>query len=67
MLVESRLKEMREKKGFSQAELGRKVCITTQAINAFELGYRDPTCAVLFRIAKALDCTTDYLLGMDMD
>ena len=59
-----RIIELREKKGLSQSELAEQIGVTRQAVNAYEKGTRQPSPAVIVNIAKVLDCTTDYILGI---
>jgi len=64
MLNAAILKERREIKGLSQAELARKIGREYQFIWDLEhsLG-RDVRATTLIKLAEALDCSTDYLLG----
>lgn len=59
-----RIIELREKKGLSQAELAEQIGVTRQAVNAYEKGTRQPSPVVIVNIAKVLECTTDYILGI---
>ena len=47
----------------SQKELAEKVGVTESAMSYYVKGVRTPRSDVLTRIAKALNTTTDYLLG----
>lgn len=53
-----RLKDLREKKGLSQAELEKASGVSQQSISAYERGDRDPSRLVLQALIKALgvDC-----------
>ena len=53
-------------KGLSQKELAIKAGVTESAMSYYVKGDRTPRGEVLSRIAKALDCSTDYLLGYEM-
>jgi transcriptional regulator with XRE-family HTH domain len=57
-----RLKTLRERKGLSQAELGRRAELTREYINRLEAGQYDPTLGALRRIAKALGVKLTALL-----
>jgi transcriptional regulator with XRE-family HTH domain len=59
-----RLRHEREKLGFSQSELGRRIGTGENQINRYELGLADPNPYTLTRLAKELQITTDYLLGL---
>ena len=57
-----KLIELRKKKGLSQSALAKQIGVTRQAVNLYEKGERRPTLALLVKITKALECTTDELL-----
>lgn len=59
----SRLREVRELRGLSQAELAGKARLQPAAVSHFETGGRRPSFDNLRRLATALQVTTDYLLG----
>ena len=54
-------------KGLSQKELAIKAGVTESAMSYYVKGERTPRGEVLSRIAKALDCSTDYLLGNERE
>ena len=58
-----RLKEAREKKDWSQAQLAREASITPAAVNQFEKGPRMPSMPILHSLANALEVSLDYLAG----
>ena len=58
-----RIKQSRDKKGWSQAELARNAEITPAAVNQFEKGSRKPNMPILRKLAKVLDVSIDYLVG----
>jgi len=57
-----RLKEIRERRGWSQAELAQKSGLQPTAISHFETGGRSPSFDNLRRLADALNVSTDYLI-----
>lgn len=59
-----RLRVAREKKGYSQRELGRILGLGVNQINRYEKEGNDPTAAILAAIAQELNVTIDYLLGL---
>lgn len=63
-LFGDRLKERRKKCGLLQKELAEKVGISNRNISSYEHNDREPDYAILVKIAIALDCSTDYLLGI---
>ena len=62
-LFSSRLREIREKHEWSQAELARKAGITPAAVNQFEKGSRMPNLPILRKLAITLKVSIDYLAG----
>lgn len=61
-----RLKEARQARGWTQTELSRRSCVHAMALSRLERGEKkDVTGATLRKLARALDCTSDYLLGLD--
>ena len=62
-IFSQRLREAREMRGMTQFELMKKSdCVS---IPHLELGGRLPSAKNIVGIAKALNVTTDYLLGMN--
>ena len=60
-----RLKALRVQSGLSQADIARKIYISQQAYSKYEVGTSTPNPETLAALAKALNTTTDYLLGSD--
>jgi putative transcriptional regulator len=50
--VNNRVREMREAKGWSQGELGERLEVSRQTVNAIETGRYDPSLPLAFRIAR---------------
>lgn len=59
-----RLKEVRQSKGLSQADVARGLNISRQSYNFYESGKRDPDTKMLAEIANFFNVTSDYLLGI---
>ena len=57
------LKELRLARGMTQSELADAVGLSFQAICTYELGTREPSLDTLRKLAEALDCTLDELIG----
>lgn len=53
----------REKKGFSQEELGQLINAVKSTISQYELGKRKPDTDTLQEFANIFNCSIDYLLG----
>jgi putative transcriptional regulator len=50
--VKNRLRELREKRNWSQAELGERLNVSRQTINALETEKYDPSLPLAFKIAR---------------
>ena len=65
MHLGDRIKKLREERGLTQTELASRADISQPIISRLEGKVRDNVNAdVLKALAKALGCTTDYLVGM---
>lgn len=53
--VTNRITELRAGADMSQAELGSRVGVTRQTVNAIEAGKYSPSLEVAFRIARVFD------------
>ncbi len=49
---------------FSQEELSERVGIARDQISRYERDVNEPTASVLIALARELETTTDYLLGL---
>jgi len=58
-----RLRQERERKGLSQADLASKSGLQPSAISHFETNNRAPSFENLKKLADALSVTIDYLIG----
>ena len=63
MKFNERLKKYREEQGLTQAQLSELAGITTRQIQNYEGGKARPRLDAAEKIAKALNITTDELLG----
>jgi len=50
--MRNRVKLLRAERDWSQAELGGRLGVSRQAVNAIETGKHDPSLALAFRIAR---------------
>ena len=50
--MNNRLRELRERKGWSQGELAEQLEVSRQTVNALETGKYDPSLPLAFRIAR---------------
>lgn len=59
-----RMKQRRESLGLSQQDLGDRIGIVYQSVARYEAGRSDPSGEMLAKIAVALDCSADWLIGL---
>ena len=59
----ARIRIMRKSLGLTQADLAKKIGVTKQVITNYELGLREPPFRNLIGLSRALNVTTDWLLG----
>jgi transcriptional regulator with XRE-family HTH domain len=59
-----RLRQLRLSRGFTQEALAEKLNLGIRQIHRYERGLSDPSGNIVAKIAKELDVTTDYLLGL---
>jgi putative transcriptional regulator len=50
--MDSRIRELRERFGWSQGELAERLSVSRQTINAIETGKYDPSLPLAFRLAQ---------------
>ena len=63
--LKNRLKEMRETKRLTQKEVGEKVGVSRQAINAIETGKFDPSIWLAYDLAKLFDLSIEELFDFE--
>lgn len=61
----NRLKEFREKTGLTQKEVGEKVGVSRQAINAIETGKFDPSIWLAYDLSKLFNIRIEELFDFE--
>lgn len=61
--MKSRIKELREQYGLTQKQLGEKVGVSRQAINAIETGKFDPSIWLAYDLAKFFNLSIEELFN----
>lgn len=64
-MAKLRLKELREEKGLSQAQLGKEVDLNWRTISNYELGVREPNIEIIEKLCKYFEVTAGYFLGLE--
>lgn len=63
-LFAERFKHIREKSGYTQAEMAEKLGVSRSALSLFEIGKRQPDLQVLKQFIEITECSPRYLLGL---
>ena len=63
-MVAERIRQLREDKGLTQADLARRLGITRSSVNAWELGISVPSTQYVVELAQIFKVSTDYVLGL---
>ena len=66
MIIGSRLKEERLKKGYSQEQLGTLVGVSKVSISNYERGLEQPKMKRLQKLIDVLEISPNYILGKDV-
>ena len=57
--MENRLRMLRAERGWSQQDLGERLEVSRQSVNAIETGKYDPSLPLAFRIAELFERTIE--------
>lgn len=63
ILIGQKLRKLRESKGLTQKELGRRLCVTAASVSMYELDSRRPSYEVLIRYVDVFNISSDFILG----
>lgn len=64
-MIADKIKDLRTARGWTQAELARRLDVTRNGVNSWEQGLSMPSSALLIDLAKVFSVSTDYLLGIE--
>ncbi len=59
--MDNRVRELRTERGWSQSELGARLGVSRQSINAIEAGRYDPSLPLAFRIAAVFGLAIEQI------
>lgn len=65
--MENRLRVLRAEQGWSQAELGDRIGVSRQAVNAIETGKHDPSLLLAFKIADVFGLTVEAVFRPELN
>lgn len=63
-MIADRIRELRQARGWTQAELARRLNITRNGVNSWEQGLSTPSPSCLVDLSNLFSVSTDYLLGI---
>ena len=63
--MKNRVRELREAAGLTQKELGEKVGVSRQAVNAIETGKFDPSIWLAYDLANYFDMRIEELFNFE--
>lgn len=63
-MVYRRIRELREDKDITQAQMAQKLHCSQQAYSNYERGQRDIPTATLIALARVHEVSVDYILGL---
>jgi transcriptional regulator with XRE-family HTH domain len=64
MFQGDRMRDLRKKRGFTQSQLAKMIGGNQGQVKDYEQGKRGLNTETLTKIARALNCSADYLLGL---
>lgn len=67
MIIGSRIREERLKRGLTQEKLGELIGVSKVAISHYERGEEQPKVEKLSKLIEILNLTPNYILGQDVD
>ncbi len=62
--IGERIKQLRENKGLTQAQLAKEFKLSRSAVNYWEMGLSVPSTQYIIELAKFFNVSADYLLGI---
>lgn len=66
-MLRQNIKELRQEKGLTQAELANKIGVTQGAVYFWEKGINEPTAGYLIKMARVFSVSVDELLSFERD
>ena len=65
--VKNRLKVLRAERDWSQAELGGRLGVSRQAVNAIETGKYDPSLPLAFKLSRLFNLPIEEIFHDDVE
>lgn len=64
-MISDKIRELRERAGYSQSQLAKKLDVTRSSVNAWEMGLSTPTTQYIVALTKLFHVSADYILGIE--
>ena len=64
-MIAEKIKLLRSARGWSQAELARRIGVTRNGVNSWEQGLSMPSPVYLIELSKVFSVSVDFLLGIE--
>ena len=65
IIIAERIKCLREQNQLTQAQLARKLQVSRNCVNAWEMGISLPSTKMMIELSNCLNTSLDYLMGKD--
>lgn len=65
LFIADRIKSLREKSGMTQSQLAKRLCVSRNAVNSWEMSLSTPSSIYLVELSRIFGVSTDYLLSLD--
>ena len=64
-MISDTIRALRERAGYSQAELAKRLSVTRSSVNAWESGLSAPTAINIIELAKLFHVSADFILELE--
>lgn len=64
-MIGDTIRTLRERAGYSQSELAKRLSVTRSSVNAWESGLSAPTAVYIIELARLFHVSSDFILGLD--
>ena len=64
-MIGDTIRSLRERAGYSQSELARRLSVTRSSVNAWESGLSAPTAVYIIELAKLFHVSADFILELE--
>ncbi len=65
LFIADRIKALREKSGMTQSQLAKRLCVSRNTVNSWEMSLSAPSSIYLVELSRIFGVSTDYLLSLN--